>query len=197
MVNTTILPAELEPTIDRPNGRSFFMASQLFYLDNSDLFTSPEALVTQATVDQLHHTVMVDVSDPAYMFRWQLVTAGNNGRTVTELQVARKGEVSGWTAQYTSQGALANVGVIDENNWQQAGNKITQLINSEDLEKKAAQERSDHVKNEVAMANFMLTGKLGDLKLYRKAYEKENARLSDRLKKFGFSVVKFQQAPVK
>ncbi len=196
MVQTIDRPAEFKPEIiDRPYGRSFFKDSFLFYLDNKELFPSTEALVIQFNEEQLTHTVLLDASNTQSVIRWQLTTADPNGRKTTELQVNPCGEVSGWSAIYNNQGVATRIDEIDESNWHDARYTISAVINSQRMEDIVTTSRASLAHQEQVLGEFILTGTLGNIKLYNGAHQKELKHLKDRLKKSGFSTFKLNSKP--
>lgn len=162
MVQTITRPAEQGfETADRPIGRSIFMESELFCLDNLDVFPSRQILVDQ-TADpeaEVNTTVLFDAQQPQASFRWQFIEGGKNGRTVKELYVTPK-ETTGWVAKYDSSGRLTGTHDLGSDGLIETWQAVQAVMQSERVAEKAAEARGTKAKKEAAFEEFSKNGEV-------------------------------------
>ncbi len=94
-------PQDFEASLDRPVGRSIYLASEIFYTRHSDLLPENHGVVASVDINNERHTVLFDASQYPDRMAWQhsVLTPGQ-GRSVDTLQVTALREISGWHAYY-------------------------------------------------------------------------------------------------
>lgn len=108
-------PHIIEPSIDRPDGRSIFKEGFLFYLDHRDILPQGYGKVAgvaiedeQGRLQEAHTVVLEDMG--ANRLAWQYTVArALGGRLVRQINMAANGVMIGWSAIYEANGRATAV----------------------------------------------------------------------------------------
>jgi hypothetical protein len=185
-----------EPTADRPDGRSIFMDSRIFYWEHYDLLPEKYGVVAHlggySQGNHKTHTVIFSAESETEELVWQhTVATRDEGRTTRQLHVKNDGTLSGWSVSFDHQGQMGKLHEFATPDCLKDWVRIRKLIDSHKAREDAIQLRAQKESSVEALALFALKrAKLGEL-AFRGDFEKRQKAL----KKFGFTTLGLLQSP--